>query len=144
MRYGWLGWIVACSVLDSISACFQSSGLLFDSCPVSLVFFPRGLMVRAVDFWIHWLMRTWVQTPVLELNWSELEAVVAGEGGHCVGKGPPSCLVYATVCPSQTPPGRVDKEKYGEKQQGLERCWRRSLSTSDCSCTYCKALRYCV
>ena len=54
-------------------------------------------------------MRTWVQTPVLELNWSELEAVVAG-----VGKGPPSCLVYATVCPSQTPPGRVEKEKYGQ------------------------------
>ena len=54
---------------------------------------PRGLMVIAVDFLIHWLERTRVQTPVLELNWSELEVVVAGEGGHCVGRGPPSCLV---------------------------------------------------
>ena len=63
-------------------------------------------MVIAVDFGIHWLERTLVQTPVLELNWSELEVVVALEGGHCVGRrGQPSCLMCATVCPSQTPPG---------------------------------------
>ena len=51
------------------------------------------LMVIAVEFLIHWLERTQVQTPDLELNWSELEVVVAREGGHCVGRGPPSCLV---------------------------------------------------
>ena len=50
-------------------------------------------MVIAVDFGILRLETTRVQTPVLELNWSELEVVVAGEGGHCVGRGPPSCLV---------------------------------------------------
>ena len=40
-----------------------------------------------------------VQIPVLELNWNELEAVV--EGGHCVGRGPPSCLVYVTHAPAR-------------------------------------------
>ena len=30
----------------------------------------------------------------------ELEVVVAGEGGHCVGRGPPSCMVCATAYPS--------------------------------------------
>ena len=62
---------------------------------------PHGLMVIAVDFWIHWLERTRVQTPVRELNWSELEVVVAGEGGHCVGRGPPSCLVWTTDAPAR-------------------------------------------
>ena len=46
-----------------------------------------------------------VQTPVLELNWSELEVVVAWEGGHCVlqcvGRGPPSCLVWTTCTVSR-------------------------------------------
>ena len=86
-------------------------------------------MVIAVGFWIHWLKKTQVQTPVLELNWSELEAVEAGEGGYCVGRGQPSCLVYATVCPSQTPPGRVDKENTAKsnkdwKDAGEEACLR--------------------
>ena len=48
-------------------------------------------------------MRTRVQTQVLKLNWSELEVVEAGEGGQCVGRGPPSCLVCATAYPGQTP-----------------------------------------
>ena len=65
-------------------------------------------MVIAVEFLILWLMRTWVQTLVLELNWSEMEVVVAGQGGHCVGRSPPSCLVCATIYPSQTPSGRLD------------------------------------
>ena len=41
---------------------------------------------------------TRVQTPVLELNWSELEVVVAGEGGHCVSRGPPPvwCVQHHT------------------------------------------------
>ena len=51
---------------------------------------PHGLIVIAVGFWLE---RTRVQTPVLELNRNALEVVVAGEGGHCVGRGPPSCLV---------------------------------------------------
>ena len=58
-------------------------------------------MVIAVEFWIQWLERTHVQTPVLEDNWSELEVVVAGEGGHCVGRGPPSCLVWAAYTPAR-------------------------------------------
>ena len=40
-----------------------------------------------------WRKRIRVQTLVLELNWSELEVDAAGESGHCVGRGPPSCLV---------------------------------------------------
>ena len=42
-----------------------------------------------------------VHTLVLELNSSELEVVVAGEGGHCVGRGTPSCLVCATHTPAR-------------------------------------------
>ena len=74
----------------------------------------------------------WVRTPVLELNWSELEVVVAGEGGHCVGRGPPPCLVYATVYPSQTPSGRVDAGnliKAAHKAMDINR--RSSRSTID-------------
>ena len=75
--------------------------LLF--CPTFIIYLtpynwyrvPRGLMVIAVGFWIYWLERTRVQTLVLELNWSELEVVVAGEGGHSVGRVPPFCLVCA-------------------------------------------------
>ena len=50
-----------------------------------------------------------IVTPVLELNCSELEVVVAGKGLHCAGRGPSSCLVCATSYPSQTPPGGLDR-----------------------------------
>ena len=64
-----------------------------------------------------------VLNPAMELNWSELEIVVAGEGGHCVGKGPPSCLVCATAYPSKTPPGRLDSRDLAED---LAEIWQRS------------------
>ena len=57
---------------------------------------PCSLSVIAVGFWIHCLERTQVQTSVLELDWSELKVVVAWEGGHGVGRGPSSCLVWTT------------------------------------------------
>ena len=95
----------------------------------------RGLMVIAVGFWIHWLERTQVQTLVLELNWSELEVVVAGEGGHCVGRGPSSCLVCATSYPSQTPPGRLDRSKPAESTKEYRSQLERS-SLSNLNCIY--------
>ena len=64
-------------------------------------------MVRAVDFcssWPNgynsWLLNPlahedWVRTPVLELNWSELEVVVAEEVDHCVG----SCQYVTIISP---------------------------------------------
>ena len=94
-----------------------------------------GLMVIAVGFLIHWLERTQDQTLVLELNWSELEVVVAGEGGHCVGRGPPSCLVCATAYPSQTPPGWLDSRDLAEDalQQWIHLEKKQPLSTFDCT-----------
>ena len=72
---------------------------------------PRGLMVIAVDIWVHYLERTRVQTPVMELNWSELVVAVAGEGGHLCRQGSPSCLVW-----SATPPARLHQTWTGKQR----------------------------
>ena len=86
---------------------------------------PNGLMVLAAGFLIHCRKMTWVQTPVLELSWSELEVVVAGEGGHCVGRGPP------VWCAQQHTPARLHLDDWTAEIWPKTHCgtgftWRRS------------------
>ena len=38
---------------------------------------------------------------LLELNLIELDVVVAGESGHWVGRGPPSCLMWTSCTPAR-------------------------------------------
>ena len=87
---------------------------------------PRGLMVIAVGFWLlnPLAQEDWVRTPVLELNWSELEVVVAGEGGHCVGRGPPSCLVYATHTPARLHQNDWTMNTWLKKNESIGIIWR--------------------
>ena len=88
-------------------------------------------------YWICWLMKTWVLSLVLELSW-ELEVVVAAEGEHHVGRGPPSCQVCATAYPCQTPPRWLDSRDLAKDALWhwihLEK--KQSLSTFDCSNLY--------
>ena len=78
-----------------------------------------------------------IQTPVLELNRIELEIVVAGEGGHCVGRGPPSCLVCATYTLARLHIRLLDNGNLAEvlwkEFNDVEQ--RSTLSTFDC-CIY--------
>ena len=86
---------------------------------------PRGQMVIVVDFWIHWLKKTRVQTPVLELNWSELEVVVAGEGGR--GRWPlwwQKSILLSGVCniiPQPDSTWTTGQKQTGWKHQGTQK-----------------------
>ena len=91
-------------------------------------------MFTAVGFWSHWLKKTRVQTQFLDLNLSELEIVVALEGGYCVGSGQPSCLVWTTNTPARPHLGdwTIETPPKSKAVQNTGTIRRDSLSTHEC------------
>ena len=90
-------------------------------------------MVTAVDFESTGLCRPG-SNPGPGINWRELEAVVAGEGGHVVGRGQPFCLVYATHTPARLHQNDWTMNAWLKKNDSIGIIWRlKQLSIFECS-----------